>query len=312
MSSYNVYRSTTLGGYVLIGNTASLSYSDPGLSNGQKYYYSIAAVNAVGEGVRTNQVPVVPATSPAEPTQLAAVPGVKGISLSWAIPSSDGGSPILGYHILRGNAPGSESQYVDVSTSSYTDSPLNDGETHYYKVVAYNTLGDSGASNEVSAATFSLPGAPIFLRTTVSDGSVSLNWSEPVSNGGTSILYYTIYRGESSGSVSSITSISSLSYDDLGLTNGHIYYYAVSATNAVGEGPSTIPISATPARTPSVPLQPTSDGGIRQVTLSWTPPSDNGGASISSYRLYRIHQRAGIVRSGSVPRDHFVYRHPAE
>jgi len=303
ISSYNVYRSTTLGNYVLIGNTASLSYSDPGLSNGQRYYYAVAAVNAVGEGARTSQVPIVPATSPTEPTQLAAVPGVGGISLSWTVPSSNGGSPLLGYHVLRGNAPGSESQYANVGSNSFVDTPLNNGETHYYKVVAYNAVGDGPASNEASATSFTLPSSPVFLQASGSDGSVSLSWAGPVSNGGTPLVYYTIYRGDASSSLSPLTSISSLSYVDPGLTNGHVYYYSVSATNAVGEGPSTDPIPAIPSRTPSAPTQMTSVGGIRQVALSWSAPSDNGGSNISSYRLYRCQTENGsyelVVSLGS-------------
>ena len=287
ISSYDVYRSTSLGNYVLIGNTASLSYSDPGLSNGQRYYYAVAAVNAVGEGARTSQVSIVPATSPTEPTQLAAVPGVGGLSLSWTIPTSNGGSPLLGYHVLRGNAPGSESQYADVGSNSFVDTPMNNGETHYYKVVAYNAVGNGPVSNEAYATSFNLPSSPTFLQASCSDRSVSLSWAEPVSNGGTSLLYYTVYRGNASSSMSALTTISGLSYVDPGLTNGHMYYYSVSATNAVGEGPSTDPISAVPSRTPSAPTQMTSVAGNRQVTLNWNPPSDNGGASISSYRLYR-------------------------
>ncbi len=303
VTSYNVYRSITLGSYALLGNTASLSYSDPGLSNGQRYYYSVAAVNAVGEGTRTTQIPVVPATSPSEPTQLVAVPGVKKVALSWTTPSSDGGSLILGYHILRGNAPGSETHYTDVGTGSFTDSSLDDGETHYYKVAAYNALSEGPASNEASATTFSLPSRPAFLQATSSDRAISLRWSEPVTNGGTSIQYYTVYRGNSPESMSMLTSISSLSFDDTGLTNGQTYYYAVSATNAVGEGQSTAPMSAIPSRTPSAPMQLSSEGGIRQVGLNWSPPLDLGGASISSYRLYRSSASNGsyelIVSIGS-------------
>ncbi len=287
VTSFNVYRSTILGTYVRIANTASLSYSDPGLANGQQYYYSVAAVNAVGEGPMTSQASMVPVAVPGQPTQLSAAPGVKSVTLSWSAPASDGGSPVLGYHILRGIAPGLEAQYTDVGSRQYPDLSLNDGSTFYYQVVAYNALGDGAASAEAYATTFSLPGAPSFLHASVSDRQVSLQWSAPVSNGGSAILYYTVYRGDSSGSMSIQTSTSSTSFNDLGLTNGHFYYYAVSATNAVGEGPSAAPITAVPSMTPSVPLHLTSAGGVKLVSLSWSAPADNGGTAVTSYRIYR-------------------------
>ncbi len=287
IGSYGIYRSTVQGSYVLVANTASLIYTDPGLTNGQRYYYAVSAVNPVGEGPRTVQLSVLPASIPSEPQWLMATPGVKSITLSWTAPTTDGGSPLLGYHILRGNAPGSETQYADVGTTSFADSSLDDGETHYYEVIAYNAIGNGPASDEVYATTLSLPSAPTFLQATVSDRSVSLHWSEPVNGGGTPIAYYSLYQGDSPSSMSLLTSISSRSYDVSGLVNGHLYYFAVSATNAVGEGSLTTPLSAMPSKTPSVPLQFASVAGIRQVALSWSAPTDNGGAAITGYHLYR-------------------------
>ena len=297
ITSYNVYRSTTAGVYLLIGNTASLFYTDPGLTNGQHYYYSVAAVNSVGEGARANQISTVPAAPPGAPTQLAAVPGVKSITLSWTAPSSTGGSPILGYHILRGTAPGSETQYADAGASPFSDSPLSNGATYYYKVVAYNTVNSGQSSNEASASAYSLPSIPAFLQTIVSDRAVTLRWSEPVTNGGSAVQYYSVSRGDSPSTMSVITTISSLSYADTGLTNGHLYYYNVSATNAVGQGPATAAVTATPSKTPSAPLSVSSIGGVGQVALSWSAPLDNGGASVSSYRLSRSSTEGGAYQT---------------
>jgi titin len=285
--SYDVYRSTVLGSYVLVAHTTSLGYSDLDLINGQRYYYAVSAVNLVGEGPRALLDSVMPAGIPSAPLQVVATPGVKNIIITWDAPTTDGGSSVLGYHVLRGNAPDSGTHVGDVNSNSYTDSPMSDGETYYYRVVAYNDVDVGPPSEEVSATSFSLPGIPTFLQAEVSDRSISLHWSEPVTDGGASIVYYSVYGGDQPDSMPLVTTISSRTYDLSGLINGHSYFFAVSATNAVGEGPSTDSLSAVPSRAPSMPLHFTSVAGIRQVTLSWSVPSDDGGASVNAYHLYR-------------------------
>ena len=68
-----------------------------------------------------------------------------------------------------------------------------------------------------------------------------------------------------------------------GLTNGTEYNFEVRAVNDQGDGTAATD-SATPA---TVPLAPTltATPGYRQITLSWTAPTDDGGAAVTGYRI---------------------------
>jgi len=65
ISGYNVYRGTTSGGEVLIGTSViGSTYTDSGLTNGQKYYYKVSAVNSFGEGLPSAEVSATPISPP--------------------------------------------------------------------------------------------------------------------------------------------------------------------------------------------------------------------------------------------------------
>ncbi|MCL4413790.1 MAG: fibronectin type III domain-containing protein, partial [Actinobacteria bacterium] len=95
-----------------------------------------------------------------------------------------------------------------------------------------------------------VPGVPQGVTASPGDSSVKLTWSPPVSGGGTTITAYTIttYPGAATTIVPGTTTTATVS----GLTNGDAYRFAVSATNAVGEGttsaptPPVIPAANTP------------------------------------------------------------------
>jgi len=96
-------------------------------------------------------------TVPSAPQNLQATAGYHLVTLTWAGPSSDGGSAITGYRIYRGTSGGGETLLSSVgNTSSFTDSGLAAGQAYYYKVAAVNAVGEGAMSSESNAT----PSAP--------------------------------------------------------------------------------------------------------------------------------------------------------
>jgi len=222
---------------------------DTGLTNGVTYYYQVSAVNGAGEGPRSAEVSATPATPPSPPEDLAATPGDAWIRLSWEAPSSDGGSPIIGYRIYRGTASGAESFLIELgSLLAWTDTSAANGVTYFYQVRAFNAVGEGPSSLEVSAMPIG-PTAPaqiLSLTATAGTGRVTLAWERPP-DGGSPIRNYYIYRGTTPGGESYYGAVGTvLAYSDTDVNDGVTYYYRVSAVNAVGEGPLSPEVSATP------------------------------------------------------------------
>ncbi|OLS15326.1 MAG: Fibronectin type III domain protein, partial [Promethearchaeota archaeon CR_4] len=161
ITNYKIYRGTSSGAEIYLATVGNvLTYTDTGLTNGQTYYYRVAAVNAVGEGSNATEVSATPTTVPSAPQNLQAI-GIKGlIFLTWEAPSSDGGSPITNYKIYRGTSLDNLILLTVVgNVLNYTDTYVIVGETYYYRVVAVNAMGDSVQSS-VASATVPQPGEP--------------------------------------------------------------------------------------------------------------------------------------------------------
>jgi titin len=290
ISEYMIYRATSATGpYTNIANTTGLSYTDFSVTNGVTYYYNITAVNAEGEGASSNQVSVTPATVPTAPQNLQASHGDSQVSLTWMAPADDGGSTIVKYRIFRSQSPGGPyTNIVNVTGLLYVDTGLTNGIGYYYVLVAVNGEGESVASSEASATPGSVPTAPQSLQAAYDDSQVSLIWTAPTNDGGSTITEYMIYRATSAtGPYTNIANTTGLSYTDFSVTNGVTYYYNITAVNAEGEGPSSNQVSVTPATAPTAPQNLQATYGNSQVSLTWTAPTDDGGSAIIRYRIYR-------------------------
>ncbi len=247
LTAVKVYRSTTSGGETLRTTLApsATTFDDSGLANGTTYFYEVSAVNALGETFST-EVSVLPAGPPAAPGSFSATPADARVDLSWSAPA-DGGSPILGYRIYRGTTPGGQGPTplltTGAATTTASDTSAVNGTTYYYKVAAYNAVGET-ASIEKSAKPVGPPATPVLTAVGHVDG-IHLSWTVP-SDGGAAITGYRVYRGTTSGGEVLYQTLGSgvTSYDDPA-PEGSMFFYQVSATNAKGESVKSVERVAT-------------------------------------------------------------------
>ena len=117
------------------------------------------------------------------------------------------------------------------------------------------------------------PAAPVGLAATPGDGKVTLNWNASVGASG-----YYVWKSTTNGGPYQLigANVSSLALTNTGLSNGVMYYYTVSATNAFGGSDVSIQASARPTSS----VVPLLGSGVSagQINLNW--PFDHTGWSL--------------------------------
>ncbi len=159
------------------------------------------------------------------------------------------------------------------TVNSVNISGLSNGVEYIFRSRAENATGFSTWANS-TFTTFSLPSTPLNVTASASDGSATITWDAPSSNGGTPI---TLYRVTSTPAGASCTT-TSLQCSVNNLINGASYTFSVKAENAIGQSqPST----------PSSPVIPRPNSGSqidrRSIPADAAPTqNDRLGASMAT------------------------------
>ena len=119
------------------------------------------------------------------------------------------------------------------------------------------------------------------VTATAGNGSASVSWTAPASNGGSAITSYTItpYLSGVAQAPTTVTGTPPATTATVtGLTNGQIYTFTVTAANAVGSGPASSASNAvTPSATPPPAfVQQASTHASSVSSLSVTPSKPLG------------------------------------
>lgn len=210
-------------------------------------------------------------SAPAAPVGLVATPlSVSSISLAWTDTSSNEESFVI-------ERKTGTSSFVAIATAStndiaaLTDALLNERTTYTYRVKARNSIGDSGYSNESTAATLLATPANA-AAIAVSSTRIDISWTDSSS-------FETEYRVErKTGTGGAFVAVASLpadtaSYTDNSVSAGSFYSYRIQAVDNVTPTVSAYSneASATPPGSPAVGGG-NGGGGCLSITRSGGEP----------------------------------------
>ena len=170
-----------------LGSTETTSAVVQNLPRGTSLRFRVAAQTAAGVGAwaMTNEV-LLPALLPGPPRSVSAVAGDGAVTVSWAAPESDGGSPITGYTVTS-----SEGDTCTTSELQCDVEDLVNGVPYTFTVVATNEVGDSEPTEPTSEVTpVGAPSAVVGLRGDVTGRSLRVTWEPPDYDGGLPITDY--------------------------------------------------------------------------------------------------------------------------
>ncbi len=242
---------------------------------------------------------VIFATTPTKPVGIAAVPGIRQVTLNWTDPNI---GSITKYQFQQKSGDGGYGNWTDIdpsgaATTSHIITGLSNGTEYTFRIRAVNPAGNSVESDEVSATPDPLPAKPVDLEAIPGDGQVILNWANP---GNSSITKYQFQQKAGSGNYGNWTDIepssaATTSHTISGLSNGTEYTFRIRAVNPTGSGGESDEVSATPG----VPLAAELEAmpGTEQVSLSWTISED------TSITKWQYQQREGDADFGDEWKD---------
>lgn len=184
-------------------------------------------------------------------------------------------------------------EYTTISaplvSSKYSVTGLTPGTTYYYRIRAERTsapVSSSSWSISVSNVFANVPTAVASITPTPANASVSISYTPP-SNGGSAITGYKVERSVDNATWTQvIASTTANPYTVTGLTNGILYYFRLTAINALGSSTPSSSVSATPRTIPGAPTSVVATAtGPTTASVSFVAPApaSNGGSVITGY-----------------------------
>jgi len=279
--------------------SADRSHKFEGLTNDVLHTFKIRAVNSEGTGeeksVTATPVAADTTTVPGVVATFTAVAGNGQVALSWTAPSDTGGLDITGYHVTRNDWV----SHVEKTAIEFehTFGELTNGTQYTFKIRALNSKG-LGAERTATATpvdTTEVPSEVSNLDATSIDAAVTLTWNEPLDNGGSNITGYEVTRDDWVTTIPLAETV--FTYTFTSLTYGEEYEFKVRAVNAKGAGAeiSIIRAPLDPRTAPSDVLNLQATPGDRTVTITWTQPTNSGGADITGYKIMTNDNESTIV-----------------
>lgn len=234
-------------------------------------------------------------SAPPPPTNITVNPDAQAgaVFVGWTAPAGDAPNSyqVLHREVGSTDAPTLSAVPVDdgVVANPFLVTGLTDGTSYEFAVRALYIDDDDDdpvlSDSEYSAPVvpYGLPGAPGDPAPTPGAGQVTLDWA-PAAENGRPISGYEIHIEPDPGGGPVPVDAGQTSATITGLANGTIYTFTVIAENLRGTTSAT-PFVATPLGVPGAPTITSAVPGDSSITVTWVPPSDDGGSPVVSYTV---------------------------
>jgi titin len=270
------------------------------LTAGTSYSVTVVAVNAAGTGSSSTAISAMPFDRPGAPNSVAASADDTQINVTWAAPTSTGGSDITGY--VATATPGGLTCTAPSTATSCSIRGLTNGTKYTIKVTAINVAGygpDAIVAGSIIPRGASI--APTNVTVDPQNQSLVVKWRAVTSladTNGSAITRY-IAKAMPSGLTcqvdGSTNGVSNTTCTITGLTNGISQTVTVVAVNDGGTSTASNSVARTPRSAPSIPIGVVVKSLNGGLSISWNPPLDSGGVPITSYTVTAT--AAGVVGS---------------
>ena len=256
-----------------------VTYSIPGLTAGNDYFYRVRSYNASGTSVNSNTITVF--TIPTAPAEQAAT----SITENSFVANWNASTGASGYYLDVATDNGFTSFIAGFngknvgSVTTYSVASLAGNTNYYYRIRAYNTGGTSTNSGTITTTTLAdQPPAPAVIpATAMTTTSFSANWNASIGATGyyldvaTDNLFTNLVAGFDNKDIGAVTT-----YSVTGLTEGTTYYYRLRAYNGIGTSGNSSTIMVK-----TIPLAPVEQAAASITTASfdanWTASSGATG-----------------------------------
>ena len=164
-----------------------------GLSVGETYTFTVAAVSALGTGAAGTSSAFVPYQVPSAPDSVTAYPGTESATVTWTPPVFDGARPIIEYSVSTVDQNGSEVSVDTVPASSLRTvvGGLTPDEPYTFSVSAANLAGPGAAT---ISAPIPINALPQLALADPADGEVGAAYPDAAftASGGTGPLVWSV------------------------------------------------------------------------------------------------------------------------
>lgn len=216
------------------------------LKTGHEYQLRVFAENRYGRSTPISS-PTVTAQYPFSKPAASGAPYVTTVTkynmvVEWEPPTSDGGSPIVGYHLERKEKNSilwTKLNKLVIPDARFKTSGLEEGIDYEFRVLAENMAGLGPYSNisecYVARDPCDPPGTPEVV--VITRDRVTLQWAKPQNDGGSTITGYLVEKKELPDvrwMKANFVNVIETQFTVTELTGGEMYEFRVTARNGAG------------------------------------------------------------------------------